>query len=72
MENGEFSEFEDKLFEIEINPDIKYSVDKDMESKIKYDYLVDLYGKERVDEVVNDYKNLFDHEEFGRIKKILG
>lgn len=72
MENREFSEFENKLFEVEINPDIKYSIDKDMESKIKYDYLVDLYGKERVDEVVKDYKDLFDHEEFGRVKKILG
>jgi hypothetical protein len=72
MDNKKFSEFESKLFEVEVTPDIKYSIDTDMESKVKYDFLVEKYGKEKVDDIVSDYTTLFNQEEFERIKKILG
>ena len=72
MDNKKFSEFESKLFEVEVTPNIKYSIDKDMESKIKYDFLVEKYGKDKVDEIVSDYSSLFDPQEFERVKKILG
>jgi hypothetical protein len=71
MNRKEFNEFEDRLFEIKVNPDIKYSIDKEMEAKVKYDYLIDIYGKPRVDEVVSDYTSLFDPQEFERAKKML-
>lgn len=72
MDNKKFSEFESKLFEVEVTPNIKYSIDKDMESKIKYDFLVEKYGKDKVDGIVSDYSSLFDPQEFERVKKILG
>jgi hypothetical protein len=59
--NQEIEDFE-SLLASQGNSDIKYNVDTDMESLVKYDYLVEVYGKDLVDSVVHKKNELFDPE----------
>jgi hypothetical protein len=53
------------------NSDIKYVIDTNMESSVKYDYLVETYGKEIVDSVVDKKENLFDCDYYSSVIAIL-
>jgi hypothetical protein len=47
----ELKKFEESIFNRELNPEIKYSVDLEMESQVKYDFLKEKHGN-LVDEVL--------------------
>jgi hypothetical protein len=66
----EIKDFEE-LLSSEGNSDIKYVIDTNMESSVKYDYLVETYGKEIVDSVVDKKENLFDCDYYSSVIAIL-
>lgn len=71
MENSkEIEDFEKSLNGPE-NTQIKYNIDKDIEASVRYDYLVENYGKETVDSLVDDFLELFDTKYFYSIKSKL-
>ena len=49
MENG-INEFEKVILDSKNTGEIKYKVDNTMEASVKYQFLCESYGKERVDE----------------------
>ena len=53
------------------NTEIKYTIDTSIEASVKYDYLVEVYGKEAVDSVVPDFLALYDHDLFLETKQKL-
>ena len=53
------------------NSEIKYTIDRSIEASVRYDYLVENYGKEKVDSIVPDFLELYDSEIFFGIKKKL-
>jgi hypothetical protein len=63
----EIEDFEKLLSSQEKNSEIKYSVDTDIESEVKYGYLVEVYGKDLVDSVVDKRSNLFDSSYYSSI-----
>ena len=67
----ELQDFENQIFDSEKNPSIKYNIDHSIEASIKYDFLVETYGKELVDSVVPDFHALYDHSYFLTAKKKL-
>ena len=71
MNKNVIQEFEDSLSDNINNPDIKYSLDKVIEGEVKYNYLVEIFGKERVDLLVSDFLFLSDFEFFVKIKEKL-
>lgn len=71
MSKNVIQEFEDSLSDNINNPDIKYSLDKVIEGEVKYNYLVEIFGKERVDFLVSDFLFLSDFEFFVKIKEKL-
>jgi hypothetical protein len=60
-------EFEDNIFDPTKNPDVKYKVDVSIECQVKYDFLVESYGKEMVDSEVNDIMLLDDISFFNQV-----
>lgn len=71
MENSkEIEDFEKSLNGPE-NTQIKYNIDRDIEASVRYDYLVENYGKETVDSLVDDFLGLFDTKYFYSIKSKL-
>lgn len=58
--NQEIEDFEKLLSSKKQNSEIKYKVDINIESEVKYDYLVEVYGKNLVDSKVGEKNNLFD------------
>jgi hypothetical protein len=54
MEKKSLNEFESEIFDEAKNSTIKYSIDRDIEASVRYDFLQETYGKERVDEVLSD------------------
>lgn len=53
------------------NSEIKYTIDRSIEASVRYEYLIENYGKEKVDSVVPDFLKLYDSEIFSEIKKKL-
>jgi hypothetical protein len=53
------------------NSEIKYTIDRSIEASVRYEYLIENYGKEKVDSVVPDFLELYDSEIFSEIKKKL-
>ena len=68
MNKNIIGEFEDSLLSGIKNPDIKYSLDKAIDSSVKYDYLVENFGKSNVDALVTDVLYLSDFQFFTDIK----
>lgn len=68
MSKDIIGEFEDSLLDGIKNPNIKYSLDKAIDSSVKYDYLVENFGKENVDTLVSDVLYLADFEFFNNVK----
>jgi hypothetical protein len=71
MNKNVIQEFEDSLSDNINNPDIKYSLDKAIDSEVKYSYLTERFGKERVEALVSDFLFLSDFEFFTKIKEKL-
>jgi hypothetical protein len=71
MNENVIQEFEDSLLNNIQNPDIKYSLDRVIEGEVKYGYLIETFGKERVDSLVSDFLFLSDFEFFTKIKEKL-
>lgn len=63
----ELQEFEDQIFDKEKNPNVKYNVDQTIEASVKYDFLIENYGKEKVDALVPDFHQLYDFPYFQEI-----
>lgn len=68
MDKDIIGEFEDSLLNVIKNPDIKYSLDGAIDSSVKYDYLVENFGKSNVDALVTDILYLSDFQFFTDIK----
>jgi len=62
MKNSQEIEDFESLLTSQENTNIKYNVDTAMESLVKYDYLVEVYGKDLVDSIVLVKNDLFDPE----------
>ena len=71
MNKDIIEEFENSLSDNIKNPDIKYSLDKVIDGEVKYGYLVENFGKERVDLLVTDFLFLSDFEFFTKVKEKL-
>jgi hypothetical protein len=67
----EIQDFEDKIFDKDKNSDIKYNIDYSIEASVKYDFLVETYGKEKVDSIVGDFLKLHDFSHFTEVHKKL-
>jgi hypothetical protein len=67
----ELEEFEQKVNNQDMNSQIKYRVDRSLEASIKYEYLVETYGEEKVGELVKDVIDLFDVDFYNSVKKKL-
>jgi|LauGreDrversion4_2_1035121.scaffolds.fasta_scaffold189375_3 hypothetical protein len=71
MKNSkEIQDFENSINNSD-NTEIKYTIDRSIEASVKYDYLTEIYGKEKVDAVVPDFLVLYEHEVFLEIKQKL-
>jgi hypothetical protein len=70
----ELRQFEDKIIN-NGSSEIKYSIDRDIEASVRYDFLQETYGKERVDEVLSDkgknFLELCDTEYYTMISESL-
>lgn len=71
MSKDIIGEFEDSLLDGIKNPNIKYSLDKAIDSSVKYSYLVENFGKDNVDALVSDTLYLADFQFFNDIKSKL-
>ncbi len=71
MNKDVIEEFEDSLSDKIKNPNIKYSIDRVIEGEVKYGYLVENFGKDRVDELVSDFLFLSDFDFFSAVKEKL-
>jgi hypothetical protein len=67
----ELEEFEQKVNNQDMNSQIKYRVDRSLEASVKYEYLVETYGEEKVGELVKDVIDLFDVDFYNSVKKKL-
>jgi hypothetical protein len=72
---NEFLDFEKKILDKSMTGDITYYTDVIIDSKVKYDYLVETYGKAKVDSALEENKidkeSLFYVESFNTIEEIL-
>ena len=59
MKREIITEFEKVILDKENGNQIKYSVDRDIEASVKYDFLCEKYGKERVDLFLSDLQRTF-------------
>jgi hypothetical protein len=66
----EIQEFEDQIFDKNKNSEVKYNIDYGIEASVKYDFLVETFGKEKVDSVV-DFSKLHDFSYFTEVQKKL-
>ena len=71
MNKDIIGEFEDSLLDGIKNPNIKYSLDKAIDSSVKYNYLVENFGKDAVDALVSDVLYLADFQFFSDVKSKL-
>ena len=67
----ELEEFEQKVNNQDMNSQIKYRVDRSLEASVKYEYLFETYGEEKVGELVKDVIDLFDVDFYNSVKKKL-
>jgi hypothetical protein len=72
IDHESFLEYEKKILDPNITGQIRYTVDSSIQSSVKYDYLCEKFGKEKVDEVFIsmdiNFLALDKHEIFSRVK----
>lgn len=72
MKNAkEIEDFENQIFDKEKNPGIKYTIDHSIEASVKYEFLIESYGKEKVDALVSDFHDLRNYDYFLEISSKL-
>jgi hypothetical protein len=54
MKQENFENFEKTILNGGNTPSIKYRIDENMEAAVKYQFLCDSYGKERVEKVLKE------------------
>lgn len=73
MNHENFENFEKVILNNEKTPSIKYRIDENMEAAVKYQFLCDTYGKEKVESVLTDLKisflDLADQDSFKKISE---
>lgn len=68
MKNSkEIEDFEKMLSSQQEESEIRYKVDTNIESEVRYDYLVEVYGSDLVDSIVDEKNNLFDSAYYSSI-----
>ena len=67
----EIDEFEQQINNQDVNSQIKYRVDRALEASIKYDYLVETFGEEKVNSIVKDSIDLFNVDFYNEVKEKL-
>lgn len=71
MINENFENFENKILDKENTGPIKYKVDKNIEAAVKLQFLCDSYGKERVEEAMQELGiNFIDLAEIKFFEKV--
>lgn len=72
MQNSsELQNFENELFDKTKNPTIKYNIDHSIEASVKYEFLIETYGKDKVNTVVPDFQKLYDQSYFIEVQNKL-
>jgi hypothetical protein len=73
MNHENFENFEKVILNNEKTPSIKYRIDENMEASIKYQFLCDSYGKDRVQSVLTDlnlsFLDLANQDSFKKISE---
>ena len=73
--NEEVHKFEKMILDNKNTQDIKYNIDRDIESSVKYEYLCESFGKEKTDSAIKEsgfeISDLHDLSNFNIIAEIL-
>jgi hypothetical protein len=73
--NENVNNFEKLILDNKNTPEIKYSIDRNIESSVKYEYLCESFGKEKADSAIKesgfDLLDLYDIDNFNIIVEIL-
>jgi hypothetical protein len=73
MNHENFENFEKVILNNEKTPSIKYRIDENMEAAVKYQFLCDSYGKDRVQSVLTDlnlsFLDLANQDSFKKISE---
>ena len=73
MNHENFENFEKVILNKEKTPSIKYRIDENMEAAVKYQFLCDSYGKDRVQSVLTDlnlsFLDLANQDSFKKISE---
>lgn len=72
LPNKGFKFFEKLILDGENTPHVKYSIDRDIEASVKYDFLIEAHGKKHVDTILSSLDktmlDLNDPEVFEAVK----
>lgn len=73
--NEKVNDFEKMILDNKNTPEIKYSVDRNVEASVKYEYLCENFGKEETDASLKESGfgmiDLYDLDNFNIISEIL-
>jgi hypothetical protein len=73
--NENVNNFEKLILDNKNTPEIKYSIDRNIEASVKYEYLCESFGKEETDSAINesgfDLLDLYDIDNFNIVVEIL-
>jgi hypothetical protein len=73
--NEKVSDFEKIILDNKNTPEIRYSVDRNVEASVKYEYLCESFGKEETDSAIKesgfDMIDLYDLDNFNIVAEIL-
>ena len=73
--NEEVHKFEKMILDNKNTQDIKYNIDRDIESSVKYEYLCESFGKEKTDSAIKEagleMTDIYDLDNFNIIAEIL-
>jgi hypothetical protein len=73
--NEKVNDFEKVILDNKNTPEIRYSVDRNVEASVKYEYLCENFGKEETDASLKesgfDVIDLYDLDNFNIIAEIL-
>ena len=75
INNESLIEFEKNILNSKKTGDVKYSIDRDIEASVKYDFLAERHGKDLVDLALKENGStlidLSDTETFNKIKGVV-
>jgi hypothetical protein len=73
--NEKVSDFEKIILDNKNTPEIRYSVDRNIEASVKYEYLCESFGKDETDSAIKEsgfnVTDLHDLDNFNIIAEIL-